>query len=454
MRAVVVGGGLAGAVAALDLAERGAAVCLVRAGPGATALSWGTLDVAAASPLADALPVRDPVRGEPLTPAARLALVMRRGGSHPYRHMLGSDAAQAAGVALVKEAAAALDGWLRPAGLRVVGDLGTTRWLADVRGALRGADLAFTGAAEGELGDASELAIVELSGLAGHDARPAARSLAAELAALELPARPVRVLAALLPPALLAPGGPPARLAARLEEPEALEALRSALAPLGAPGRLLLLPPVLGLLGIGRVLAALQEATGSRVGELVGAPPSSPAGLRLDAALRAALDRHGVEQRDGRAVAVERSDARATSVLVEREGGRERLEAGAVVLATGRFVGGGIVEHQGRLAESLLGLPLYDGAGQRADGSPAHRLVHLDYEAPQPLYATGVRTDGRLRPLAADGRPAFANLFAAGELLGGFDPARVRTGLGVALLTGRRAASQAAQALGLGEATS
>ncbi|RIL05222.1 MAG: glycerol-3-phosphate dehydrogenase subunit GlpB, partial [Proteobacteria bacterium] len=51
MRAVVVGGGLAGAVAALELATRGAEVALVRAAPGATALAWGTLDVAAATPL-------------------------------------------------------------------------------------------------------------------------------------------------------------------------------------------------------------------------------------------------------------------------------------------------------------------------------------------------------------------------------------------------------------------
>jgi anaerobic glycerol-3-phosphate dehydrogenase len=49
----------------------------------------------------------------------------------------------------------------------------------------------------------------------------------------------------------------------------------------------------------------------------------------------------------------------------------------------------------------------------------------------------------RLRPLGSDGLPRFANCFAAGDLLGSFDPARDRTGLGVALLSGRRAGIEA-----------
>ena len=60
--AVVVGGGLAGAAAALVLAERGVVTRLVRSGPGATALSWGSLDVAGASPDPVGLPWRDPGR--------------------------------------------------------------------------------------------------------------------------------------------------------------------------------------------------------------------------------------------------------------------------------------------------------------------------------------------------------------------------------------------------------
>jgi glycerol-3-phosphate dehydrogenase subunit B len=70
--------------------------------------------------------------------------------------------------------------------------------------------------------------------------------------------------------------------------------------------------------------------------------------------------------------------------------------------------------------------------------------VRRDYEGEQPLFAAGIRTDTRMRPLGENGAPRFANLFAAGDLLGSFDPARDRTGLGVALLSGRRAGEEAA----------
>jgi glycerol-3-phosphate dehydrogenase subunit B len=72
--------------------------------------------------------------------------------------------------------------------------------------------------------------------------------------------------------------------------------------------------------------------------------------------------------------------------------------------------------------------------------------VRKGYATWQPLYTAGVRVDARMRPLAPDGAPAFERVFCAGELIGGFDPARERTGLGVALLTGLAAAASAAEA--------
>jgi glycerol-3-phosphate dehydrogenase subunit B len=97
--------------------------------------------------------------------------------------------------------------------------------------------------------------------------------------------------------------------------------------------------------------------------------------------------------------------------------------------------------------EPLLALPLYDGDGRRVDGIPAWRSARKGYGNEQPLFSAGVRTDRRLRPLASQGRPHHARIFAAGDLLGGFDPSRERTGLGVALLSGIHAGRAAAEAL-------
>ena len=99
------------------------------------------------------------------------------------------------------------------------------------------------------------------------------------------------------------------------------------------------------------------------------------------------------------------------------------------------------------MSERLLGLPLYDADGRRIDGIPARRSARKGYGNEQPLFSAGVRTDRRMRPLGAQGRPHHPRLFAAGDLLGGFDPGRERTGLGVALLSGIHAARAAAESL-------
>ncbi|MCL4685342.1 FAD-dependent oxidoreductase [Myxococcota bacterium] len=442
VRAVVVGGGLAGCAAALELAARGARVELIRAAPGATALGWGTLDVAGATPLRrGGLPLHDAPGGPVLAPRRRVERAALGNAAHPYAKLWSAGAFDGE----IEAARAALDGWLAPSGLRVTGNLEQTRWLVDVHGALRGADLAFSGAGDGDLAGAGELALVDVPGLAGYDARAALRTLAAELAAVTGAGRSLQMLRLELPPALQALAGTPARLARALEGPAAREALQPQLAGFAADGRLVLFPPILGLDAAARVRGWLRETIGCRVAELVGSPELALAGFRVDRALCEALVRAGVVLRTGTAQAVEAADGRAHAVRVASDGAVQTLSLDALVLATGRYVGGGVVERDGVLREPLLGLPLYDLGGRRLDGRTPRRSVRHDYEGEQPLFAVGVHGDERLRPLGADGAPRLENLFAAGELLGGFDPARERTGLGVALLTGRRAGAEAAR---------
>ena len=447
MKAVVVGGGLAGSSAALELASRGAEVTLVCAAPGATALSWGTLDVAAASPLRrGGLSLRDPASGHPLAPIVRLHAVAAANPAHPYATLFRERGPEEE----VKEAVAALDAWLAPSGLRVHGSLAQTRWLADVHGALRAADLAFSGAGEGDLEGAEEIALVDVPGLPGFEVRSALRTLAAEMAAVGLASRALSIVRLALPEALRDDAAQPARFARNLDADAARGALQDAVAALGAEGRLLLVPPVLGLDPAAGTRAWFEATAGCRAAELVGAPALSLAGFRLDRALGAALSRAGVERIAGRVERVEIEGVRVRGVQLAEPGPPSRpadtamLPCDALVLATGRFVGGGIVERGGQLVEPLLGLPLHDLAGRRVDSLAANQLVRGDYEGEQPLFGTGVRTDMRLRPLGPDGLPRFANCFAAGDLLGSFDPARDRTGLGVALLSGRRAGIEAA----------
>ena len=444
MSAVVVGGGLAGAAAALALAEAGAEVVQVAAAPGATALSAGVVDVASASPGIATLPWRDALRGSPLLPRERLALHRRGAPSHPYAQLFGAGDDPALPEREIETGMARLGRWLEPGGLALGGSLGANRLLATVAGTLRVADFAVAPAARGDLLEAQDVAVIDAPALEGWDARALARTLAHEIDALGLAKLPVSVVHPAFPPGLFADPSP-VRVAARLDASGARAALATGVSALGARGRVLLFPPCLGIERSAELVYALETASGARVAEALSFPPHAVAGFRFQRALDAAVERAGVRRVRERVRRVLAVDVDALS-LVLGDGG-ERLAADAVVLAVGRFVSGGVEAGRDAVNEPLLGLPLYDADGRRIDGIPARRSARKGYGNEQPLFSAGVRTDRRLRPLASNGRPQHARLFAAGDLLGGFDPARERTGLGVALVSGLRAARAAFESL-------
>ncbi|BDG07077.1 FAD-binding protein [Anaeromyxobacter paludicola] len=412
---LVLGGGLAGAVAALAARERGARVALVRRSPGASALSSGAVGVAWD---ADALP-GDPLRARRgwLESARRLGA---RRPEHPYA-VVGEGLRELP--AALAFAASELEALLAP-------PLERNRFLATAHGAALGAALCQRSMAAGDLLEVrGRLAVAGFRGHLGWDARLVAGGLA-RYAPLGGP-EPVAVELDLF-------AGPgegllrPHELARALEPPGAAEEagrrLREAL-PAGAAAALL--PPVLGLRLEARVPERLSAAAGLPVAELLGDVPSVP-GLRLQDAMERRLRQAGVELVEG---PVERAEAPGLALLA---GGRE-LVAGAWVLATGRYTGGGVAR-RGRLLEPVLGLPVHAGgedpAGPRLHARPPAALTRAGCFEPQPLLAAGLRVDPELRPLGEDGRPFHPRLFAAGGVLGGHEPAQDGTGLGVAILTG------------------
>ena len=98
---------------------------------------------------------------------------------------------------------------------------------------------------------------------------------------------------------------------------------------------------------------------------------------------------------------------RLTAVRTENLGAYA-LEADAFVLATGKFLGGGLVADMERVYEPLFGLDV-------AYESDRAKWFDADFGAPQPFLQFGVRTDALQRP-SLGGRTV-ENLYACGELL-------------------------------------
>ena len=118
----------------------------------------------------------------------------------------------------------------------------------------------------------------------------------------------------------------------------------------------------------------------------------------------------------------------------------EPVRAGAVVLASGRFLGGGIrCEADGRLRETVLDLPARAAGRDTLASLPNERLFAERAAGPHPGLAAGVEADSDLRA---------GDAFVCGAVLGGFDPARDEGGLGVCAVTGLFAGRRAARSAG------
>jgi len=413
---VVVGGGLAGACAAFAAREAGAQVLVVARAPGASAMSSGAIDFAGGD---DDLPIGEAAR--------RLA---HAAPAHPYA-LLGDALVPAIDDALsllVRHLAA-----LGVTGARSAAD--RNLWLVTPLGRAKPAALAQGAIAAGDLRNLAarqtRLGVVALAGSQAVEARLVAHGLTPLLAPL--------AQAIVVAPDFYRQRGDALRtlpeIAQDLDAPGRRAALAASLSRAAAQAHVThLLLPTVGFADPAGAHAELERAIGVPVVEMLGAPPSVP-GLRLHRALAAALEKSGVRSVQG--IAERRADGQ---VQIVRGVECEPVQAGAVVLASGRFLGGGIrCEADGRLRETVFDLRARAAGREALRALQNERLFAERAAGPHPGMAAGVEVDRDLRA---------GSVFACGAVLGGFDPARDEGGLGVCAVTGALAGRNAARAAG------
>jgi glycerol-3-phosphate dehydrogenase subunit B len=383
---LVIGGGMAGAAAALSARQAGASVLLVARGPGATALSSGAADIAAVEDL-------------PLREAAR---VLARRSGHPYALIDDLDAMVAEALRLLKT-------------LGYAGGGERNLWLLSPLGCAKPAALAQSAIAAGDLRALPR------------DARPAVVALAGSQAIeARLQAAGLRRFfekAFVLPLDFYTQRSDALRTLPEMARDidERRDELAALLRRAGASHFFL---PTLGF-------SPQPIEAGAPVFEMLSAPPSVP-GLRLQRALDKALQAAGVEVRTGIA---ERSAQGGVQIV--RGVACEPVEAGAIVLATGRFIGGGI-RSDSRLRETVFDLPAFAGERQAMPALATEELFAQRARGRHAGLAAGVRVSEGLR--LSD------RIFAAGAVVGGYDQSRDEGGIGAAALLGIAAGRSAAQA--------
>ena len=238
-----------------------------------------------------------------------------------------------------------------------------------------------------------------------------------------------------------------ALLARSLELRDRCEALADRIRPHLHGTRVVGLPAVLGVWRTGEILDQLQQSLGVSIFEIPTMPTSVP-GLRLKEALERVVSRGGVHRMVQASVeAIRPGGGSGGGFELDVRGSvlEHTLEARAVVLATGRFMGGGLTADRDRVRETILDLPVF----QPQSRAEWHRHDFYD-PAGHPVNMAGVEVDDRFRALDRSGEPAHARLYAVGSLLAHQDWMRQKCGAGLAITTAHAAVSAACEQLGGG----
>lgn len=402
MKAVVIGGGLAGLTAAIRLLEGGVNVTMITAGVGGMQLSQGTLDVLGYCP--DRL--ESPFDGFPSLPE-----------HHPYR-VLDTDTVRTSVAAIANE-------------LGLAGTENRNLWLPTAVGAIRPTTWAPPSLAGADVHEVSSFAVVGVRQLkdfqadliAGNLARTeiAGKQLAASSAWIEFEPRRKEV------------DPSPVHFAHALDDPAHLERFAQLAQRAAGNGDVVLVPAVIGL----HEQAAWDtfvEAVGRPVAEVSMQPPNIP-GIRMYNVLLERARALGVRHMQGAFVeGTDTEGSRIVSLQVMGGGRRRTVAADVVVHAPGGFESGGLkVDSHGRIIERALGLPL---TADSAEG-----LLEDDVWAAHPLFEVGVRTDEHMRPVDAGGEVVFDNLYAAGGILAGAQRWQEKSGDGIAIASASTAAA-------------
>jgi glycerol-3-phosphate dehydrogenase subunit B len=198
------------------------------------------------------------------------------------------------------------------------------------------------------------------------------------------------------------------------------------------------LPAILGIHNPAQVKDDLEATIGAKVFEIPILPPSIP-GMRIFNCFREWLIRKGVTLLLGYSVskAVLRGK-RCERVEVLHPPVITSYSADRYILATGRFIGGGLKADHEKVVEPIFNFPLSQ--------SPSRKDWFRDSflsDLPHPIHGAGILTGAALQPVDAGGDVILENVWTAGSILAHHHCVDEKSREGIEIATGYAAAKYA-----------
>ncbi len=195
-------------------------------------------------------------------------------------------------------------------------------------------------------------------------------------------------------------------------------------------------PALLGIRDPLRVQKGLEEIIGSEVFEIPTLPPSVP-GMRVFRRFQEWLIQKGVTFQLGHSVSKPILDGkRCQGIEVSHPPLSQYYSADRFILATGRFMGGGLKADEDKIFESIFDLPVAQPGSRDEWFGSSFFNDHL-------IHQSGILTDASFRPIDESGGPLLENVWIAGSILGGHDCIREKSREGIEIATGYWAAKSA-----------
>jgi glycerol-3-phosphate dehydrogenase subunit B len=197
-------------------------------------------------------------------------------------------------------------------------------------------------------------------------------------------------------------------------------------------------PAVLGLQNPIQVKQDMGEIIGAQVFEIPILPPSIP-GMRIFNRFREWLIQKGVTFLIGHSISKPNlKGKRCQEVYVHKPPVSDSYSADRYILATGRFVGGGLKADEEKVHEPIFNLPVSQPKSREDWFKNSFFNSH-------PVHQAGILIDPSLRPIDGRGSLLLENVWVAGTMLAHHDCVDEKSREGIEIATGYWAAKNAFQ---------